>query len=143
MLTITVMREVARLRAAGYSWGNAATEVGFAEKVVRRWTTKNNRAWRRISADAIRNLADDCQAEAVLQLRGGLRSELPKERADAASKLIRFAQQAAKREPPADLPSVAFRMAEYVQSLDDTQLDRLLADLANVPEGGSPIHSSP
>jgi hypothetical protein len=133
MLNITLMRDVARLRAAGFSWANAAKEIGSDEKTVRRWTSKNNRAWRRIHTEAVRNLADDCQAEAVLQLRGGLRSPVAKERSDAAGKLLRFAQHAAKPQPAADLPSVAFRMAEYVQSLDDTQLEDLLNDLARVP----------
>lgn len=89
---------VARLRASGFSWGAVAKELGVHESTVSR-RTKSDSTWSNLLAEAEVAIARETTSEAVMLLRQELRAEEPKDRRDAAAKLLRYTYQAVRQAP--------------------------------------------
>jgi hypothetical protein len=139
MAELSDLRKIAHLRASGFSWSRIAGEFNTSESSVLRWTKKDPDRWKRLYALAVRQIARECTAEAVIHLRHDLRSEDGKERRDAAQKLLSYSQKLhansqAKPDKTQGLNSqkttaTTLKIAKYVESLNSEQLDRLIQEL--------------
>src|SRR5204863_39810 len=63
------MIRMADLRARGAGWPTVAAELGVREETCRRWARDYPRTWRRLSAQAEREVVDETRAEGRLDGR--------------------------------------------------------------------------
>jgi Putative ATPase subunit of terminase (gpP-like) len=70
-----LLRQAARLKAAGYSWESIARELRRAPRTVRQWPERHRDEWDRLLCDAEDRLLADVSQEALVFLRKLQRSE--------------------------------------------------------------------
>jgi hypothetical protein len=134
----------AELRAGGAGWPAVAKAVGRPADTVRKWPARYPELWAAYQGQAERRLAADAAAEGVHVLRRQLRSEDDKTSRDAAAKLLDFKLACDKKATAADPAprSRHHRIADYLETLNDDQLQRLLDDLVRhwvADHSGDPV----
>ncbi len=144
-LTLLVQK-AAELRAGGASWEMVATDVERAVATVRRWPAEYPVIWKRAFRIAERQLLTDATAESVLTLRKQLRSEDEKSSRDAAQKLIQF-RMAKQKKPaskkPAKPPTIHHRIALYLETLSDEEIQTLTDEHLPKPVTPSQLDDAP
>ena len=70
-----LLKQAAKLKAAGYSWESIAREVGRAPRTVRQWPERHPEEWDRLFYDAEDRLLAEVSGEALVFLRKLQRSE--------------------------------------------------------------------
>lgn len=141
-----LIQKAAELRAGGASWEMVATDVERAVATVRRWPAEYPVVWKRAFRIAEQQLLTDATAESVLTLRKQLRSEDEKSSRDAAQKLIQFRMAKQRKSPskkPAKPPPIHHRIALYLETLSDEEIQKLTDEHFPKPVTPSQLDDAP
>ena len=130
--TDELLRRIAEGRAGGLSWEAVGESVGRKANTIRAWPAAHSARWAKFLRAARRHMLAEATAESVHTLRRHLRSEDEKISRDAAGKLLQAGLAARKRSTraaPTAISTDATRIAGFLESFADDELDALIVAL--------------